>query len=85
MPGFFICNGTLTCHSKEKKKTMINQDILRKQTKIAKALNEDFTYKAFAEALNITDHSFYNWLKGYYNLSHAKAEYLQSIVIELQE
>ena len=43
---------------------MINQDILRKQTKIAKALNEDFTYKAFAEALNITDHSFYNWLKG---------------------
>ena len=85
MPGFFVCNGTLTCHSKEKKKTMINQDILRKQTKIAKALNEDFTYKAFAEALNITDHSFYNWLKGYYNLSHAKAEYLQSIVIEWQE
>ena len=85
MPGFFICNGTLTCHSKEKKKTMINQDILRKQTKIAKALNEDFTYKAFAEALNITDHSFYNWLKGYYNLSHTKAEYLQSIVIEWQE
>lgn len=85
MPGFFICNGTLTCHSKEKKKTMIKQDILRKQTKIAKALNEDFTYKAFAEALNITDHSFYNWLKGYYNLSHEKAEYLQSIVIEWQE
>ena len=85
MPGFFICNGTLTCHSKEKKKTMINQDILRKQTKIAKALNEDFTYKAFAEALNITDQSLYNWLKGYYKGSHAKAEYLQSIVIEWQE
>ena len=46
--------------------------------------NERIT-KAFAEALNITDHSFYNWLKGYYNLSHAKAEYLQSIVIEWQE
>ena len=85
MPGFFICNGTLTCHSKEKKKTMINQVILRKQKNIAKALNEDCTYKAFAEALNMTDHSFYNWLKGYYNLSHAKAEYLQSIVIEWQE
>ena len=62
---------------------MINQDILRKQTKIAKALNEDFTYKAFAEALNITDHSFYNWLNGEYKLSSKKAVQLQDIVIDL--
>lgn len=64
---------------------MINQDVLRKQTKIAKALNEEFTYKALAEAINITDHSFYNWLKGYYSLSYEKAAYLQSIVIDWQE
>ena len=62
---------------------MINQDILRKQTKIAKALNEDFTYKAFAEALNITDHSFYNWLNGYYDLSSKKAKELQEVIIDL--
>lgn len=61
----------------------MNQDILRQQTKIAKAMNDDYSYKDFAAAIDIADHSFYNWLKGYYNLSYKKARYLEDIVCEL--
>lgn len=62
----------------------MNQDFLRKQVKVAKALNDDdFTYKDFAAAIGITDHSFYNWLKGYYQLSYSKARYLQGIVEDI--
>lgn len=62
---------------------MINQQILRKQTKLAKALNDEYTFKDFAEAIDITDHAFYNWLHGYYELSSNKAAYLQDIVVNL--
>lgn len=62
----------------------MKQDFLRKQVKVAKALNdEDFTYKDFAAAIDITDHSFYNWLNGYYELSNDKARYLQGIVEDI--
>ena len=62
----------------------MNQDILRQQTKIAKAMNDDeFSYKDFAAAIAVSDHSFYNWLNGYYDLSYKKASYLEDIVINL--
>ena len=63
----------------------MNQNNLRQQVKLTKALNDDFSYKDFAEALNITDHSFYNWLNGYYNLSYQKYIYLKGILDDLIE
>lgn len=59
------------------------QEILRKQVKIAKACNDDIYYKDFAEYLDITEHAFYNWLSGYYELSNKKAAKLNDVVIDL--
>lgn len=56
---------------------------VRKMVKIAKAKNDDIYYKDFAEYLNITQHGFYNWLKGYYRLSDDKLERLRDVVIDL--
>lgn len=64
---------------------MNKQDELRKQTRIAKACNEDITYKDFAESIGLTINSFYNWLNGYYELSSTKAKYLEDIVINLAD
>ena len=50
---------------------------------MAKAMNDDIFYKDFAQYLNITEHSFYNWIKGYYDLSNQKASKLNDIVIDL--
>ena len=61
------------------------QDELRKQTRIAKAYNEDITFKDFAEAIDIDINSFYNWLNGAYDLSRLKARYLEDIVINLAD
>ena len=59
------------------------QQWLRRQTKIAKACNEDILYKDFADYLEINVNSFYNWLNGYYQLSTDKAKKLEEIVIDL--
>jgi hypothetical protein len=61
------------------------QDELRKQTKIAKACNDDITYKDLAESIGLSIHGFYNWLHGDYDLSSAKARYLEDIVINLAD
>ena len=42
----------------------MNQDKLREQVKIAKALNDDWTYKVMSEVIDVSTHSFYNWLGG---------------------
>lgn len=63
----------------------MNQDILRQQVKIAKALNPEYSYKDFAGYLNITNNSFYNWLARYYDLSSNKAIQLEDIIINLIE
>lgn len=63
--------------------TRMEQDFLRKQVKLAKALNDDIFYKDFAEYLEITEHSFYNWIKGYYELSRQKARKLYNIIVDL--
>lgn len=62
---------------------MKQQDILRKQVKLAKACNDWLYYKELTETLEITTHSFYNWLNGEYELSTAKARQLADIVIDL--
>ena len=58
------------------------QDNLRKQVKLAKACNDDIYYKDFAEYLEITEHAFYNWLNGYYNLSDKNARKLRDLVVD---
>lgn len=55
------------------------QENLRKQVKLLKAL-EDVSYTEIAEHLEIQRNSFYNWLKGYYNLSPEKEKRLYEII-----
>ena len=62
---------------------MKHQDNLRKQVKLAKALNEDWSYKAMSEVIQITAHAFYNWLNGAYELSYTKERELQNLVADL--
>ena len=61
----------------------MQQDDLRINTKLAKALNSEYTYKIFADYLEITANAFYNWLQGYYSLSRDKANKLNDIVVDL--
>lgn len=56
---------------------------VRKMVKLAKAKNDDIYYKDFAEYLDITQHGFYNWLKGYYELSDDKLYKLIDVVVDL--
>ena len=56
---------------------------VRKMVKLAKAKNDDIYYKDFAEYLGISNHGFYNWLNGYYELGEEKERKLLDIVIEL--
>ena len=60
----------------------MKQDILRNQVKIVKA-TEDIMYKDLAEYLEIHTNSFYNWLKGYYDLSYEKAKSLESLITDM--
>lgn len=67
----------------ERRKKLLDQEEIRKQVKLAKALNYDIYYKDFAEYLDIKEHSFYNWLNGYYNLSQSKLYKLKDVVADL--
>lgn len=64
---------------------MIDQENLRKKVKIAKALNDDWSYKAMSEVIGITDHAFYNWLHGFYKLSSRKVSDLESLIDDLMQ
>ncbi len=59
-------------------------EALRKQVKELKVY-QDITYKELAEYLEIQRNSFYNWLKGYYNLSDDKQRKLNEIINNLKE
>ena len=67
----------------EERKTMNTQDFLRKQVKHAKAEYDDIYLKDFATYIDITEHAFYNWLHGYYDLSSGNAMKLHDVVIDL--
>ena len=60
------------------------QENLRNQVKLLKAL-QDISYISISEYLEIKPNSFYNWLKGQYNLSQEKAELLKEIIDTLKE
>lgn len=62
---------------------MNTQDKLRKQVKLVKAEYDDIYYKSFAEYLEMNEHSFYNWLNGYYKLSADKVSKLQEVLVDL--
>lgn len=59
-------------------------EALRKQVKELKVY-QNITYKELAEYLEIQRNSFYNWLKGYYNLGDDKQRQLQDIINNLKE
>lgn len=64
---------------------MKRQDYLRKQVKLAKALNSDWNYKAMAEVIDISQYAFYNWLNGYYELSKSKEICLIGLIDDLMD
>lgn len=59
-----------------------SQKDLIEQVKLAKVYS-GHTYKYFAQCINITDKSFYNWLHEQYTLSSAKAYILEEIVSDI--
>lgn len=58
-------------------------EMLRKKCKELKAF-QDISYTEIAAYLEIKKNSFYNWLKGYYNLSEEKQRKLQDIITCLE-
>ena len=61
------------------------QDYLRKQVKLAKAMDDEWNFKNMSEVLQISPNSFYNWLSGAYELSSAKERELDSLLSDLLE
>lgn len=64
---------------------MKRQDNLRQQVKLAKALNDEWSYKAMSEVIQISSNAFYNWLNGYYDLSYNKERKLSDLVSNLTD
>lgn len=60
------------------------QEELRKKVKLLKAL-QNISYAELSEYLEITRNGFYNWLKGYYNLSEEKTKRLIEIIDLISE
>lgn len=65
------------------KKSLDKQNYLRKEVRLAKACNDDITYKDFADFLEIEYRSFLNWLSAAYNLSSTNERKLHDLVIDL--
>ena len=61
---------------------MKNQDILRQQVKLAKAIS-DWNYKDMSQVIQLSTNSFYNWLVGKYQLSSKKMNELESLIDDL--
>jgi hypothetical protein len=59
------------------------QQYLINEVKLAKACTTDLYYRDLADALGMSAHAFYNWMKGYYSLSIKKEKQLHEIVIDL--
>ena len=62
---------------------MVSQDKLRELVRMAKALNEDWTFKMMSEVIMVTPNTFYNWLDSSFQLSNEKANQLYELVSDL--
>ena len=63
-----------------------NQDNLRTKARVALALNKGiFTTNDFAEIVNISLASYYNWINGAYCLSSKKAKALEEFITDITE
>ena len=60
------------------------QENLRNKVKLLKAL-QGVSYSEIADYLEMHRNSFYNWLKGYYNLSAEKEQRLNEILCFISE
>ena len=63
----------------------MDQDFLRKQVKIAKAYNQDWTFSQFAQVIGVSTSHFYNWLNGQCKLSYETRNELESLLADLLE
>lgn len=63
----------------------MEQDELRRLVRIAKAENPEWKYKEMAEAIEITEQSFYNFMSGAYKLSSSKRKELETLLYDLIE
>jgi succinate dehydrogenase flavin-adding protein (antitoxin of CptAB toxin-antitoxin module) len=61
----------------------MNDETLRKKVKMLKATEAIDNYREVAELLEVADGSFYNWLRGYYNLGSEKKQRLITIIADL--
>ena len=61
----------------------MQDNILRQKVKILKATAAINSYTEIAELLEMANGSFYNWLKGYYNLGAEKKQRIISIINDL--
>ena len=61
----------------------MRQDKLREQCRLVKALDKRTSYKDIAGVIDLSYHSFINWLHGYYNLSYNKEKQLDRWVSDM--
>lgn len=62
----------------------MNNEKLRIEVRKLKVY-QDIQYKEIAEYLEVKNSSFYNWLKGQFNLSQEKQNRLSEIIDNLKE
>ncbi len=58
---------------------------LREEVKLCKVYNPEWSFKQIAEVIEITPNAFYNWLHGYYELSHRTETKLRELLSNLME
>ena len=85
MAAFYVFTNIKKSTKQRGREVLKRQDYLRKRTKVAKALNDDWSYKAMSEVIDITPHAFYNWLNGFYELSNSKRIALENLLADLME
>ena len=64
---------------------MYKDDDLRLKIKLLKAKGIIYNYVEMVEYLDITDRSFYEWLRGAYNLSYNNKKQLHQVIENLWE
>lgn len=61
----------------------MDNETMRSKVKILKAIGQIDTYIELSDMLDMKTKSFYNWLRGEYNLGDKKARELKCIIDDL--